>query len=134
MNKKINRNILIGIMIFSLIISVTINKSYAKVENMQREFEIEQNEENKFIEDIHNTETNTLKIRNIDKQISSKNYTNKEIIETKELDRQDIDYINQEFGEEKNYNDGEYKGELTIADIKVENIDNGYYETIDEKC
>lgn len=133
MNRRINRNIIIGIIIFGLIINVTINRSYAKIENIKKEFEIEQSKENEFIENIYNTETDTLKIKNIDKQVSSKNYTNEEITETKELYKQDIDYINQEFGEKKNYNDGEYKGDLIISDIKVETINNGYYETIDEK-
>ncbi len=133
MNRKISRNIIIAIIIFDLIISIVINKSYAKIENIKKEFEITQNEENKLLEDIHNTETETLKIKNIDKQISSKNYINKEIIETKTLDESDEQYIRNQFKETKNYNDEEYKGELTINDIKIETINNGYYEVTDEK-
>lgn len=133
MNRKISRNIIIAIIIFDLIISIVINKSYAKIENIKKEFEITQNEENKLLEDIHNTETETLKIKNIDKQISSKNYINKEIIETRTLDKSDEQYIRNQFKETKNYNDEEYKGELTINDIKIETINNGYYEVTDEK-
>lgn len=66
-------------------------------------------------------------------KIAEENYRTKEIIETKELNRQDREYINQQFGEKQNFNDGEYKGELTISDVKVETINNGYYETIDER-
>lgn len=133
MNRKINRNIIIAIIIFELIISIVVNKSYAQIENIKKEFEITQNEENKLLEDIYNAETETLKIKNIDKQISNKNYINKEIIETKTLDESDEQYIRNQFKETKNYNDEEYKGELTINDIKIETMNNGYYEVIDEK-
>ena len=74
-----------------------------------------------------------MKIKNLDKEISEDNYRVKEIIETKELTNQDRDYITQQFGEKQSYNDGEYQGELTISDIKIETINNGSYQEIDEK-
>ena len=74
-----------------------------------------------------------MKIKNLDKEISEDNYRVKEIIETKELASQDRDYITQQFGEKQSYNDGEYQGELTISDIKIETINNGSYQEIDEK-
>lgn len=102
-------------------------------EIIKKEFQTTQNAESEFLKEIYNTETDKTKIINIDKEISEDNYRVKEIIETKELNRQDRDYINEQFGEIKKYDDGEYKGEIPIVDIKVETISNGYYEKIDEK-
>ena len=125
------------LIILTVLITITVGniKTYANTESniITKEYQTTQNAENEFLNEIYNTETENLKITNIDKKISKENYRTKEIIETKELSRQDRDYINQEFGEKQNFNDGEYKGELTISDVKVETISNGYYETIDEK-
>lgn len=118
-----------------LVIILCNTKCFASInsEIVKKEFQTTQNAESEFLRDIYNTETDKTKIINIDKGISEDNYRVKEIIETKELNIQDRDYIYEQFGEIKKYNDGEYKGELSIADIKVETISNGYYEKIDEK-
>lgn len=109
------------------------NKCYANVENVQKEYIITQNEESKFLEDIYNTETDTLKIKSIDKKISDQNYIDKQIIETRILDKQNEQYIRNQFGETRNFYDNEYIGTLSISNINIENIKNGYYEKIDEK-
>ncbi len=131
-NKK---KVLIILIVLIMIIIGNI-KSYANIENktIKKEYQTTQNAENEFLNEIYNTETENLKIINVDKKISEENYITKEIIETKELNKQDRDYINQEFGEKQNFSDGEYKGELTISDVKIETINHGYYETIDEKA
>lgn len=125
------------LIILTVLITIIVGniKTYANTENniITKEYQTTQNAENEFLNQIYNTETDSLKIINLDKKISEENYRSKEIIETKELNRQDRAYINQEFGEKQSFNDGEYKGELTISDVKVETISNGYYETIDEK-
>ena len=110
-------------------------KCFASTNNevITKEFQTTQSAENEFLNNIYSTETEELKIVNIDKKISEDNYRVKEIIETKELKSQDRDYINQKFGEKQNYNDGEYQGELTISDVKVETITHGPYQEIDEK-
>ncbi len=130
-----NKKKVLIILIVLITIIVGNIKTYANTENniITKEYQTTQNAENEFLNQIYNTETDSLKIINLDKKIAEENYRTKEIIETKELNRQDRAYINQEFGEKQSFNDGEYKGELTISDVKVETISNGYYETIDEK-
>ena len=110
-----------------------INKSYANAEENKAEYVITQSEENKFLEDIYKKETNTLKIKNIDKKVSDQNYIDKEITETKTLDKSNEQYIRNQFGETKEFNDGTYKGTLNISNIDIQNIKNGYYEKIDEQ-
>lgn len=119
--------------ILIIILCNTICFASTNNEIIKKEFQTTQNAESEFLKEIYNAETDKTKIINIDKKISEDNYRVKEIIETKELNRQDRDYINEQFGEIKKYDDGEYKGELPITDIKVETISNGYYEKIDEK-
>lgn len=119
-----------------ILIIITCNvKCFASTNNeiITKEFQTTQNAENEFLNEIYNTETESMKIKNLDKEISEDNYRVKEIIETKELANQDRDYITQQFGEKQSYNDGEYQGELTISDIKIETINNGSYQEIDEK-
>ena len=110
-----------------------VNKSYANVEKNKTEYVISQSEESKFLEDIYKTETDELKIKNIDKKVSEQNYIDKEIVETKTLNKSNEDYIRNQFGETKDFNDGTYKGTLSISNIDVETIKNGYYEKIDEQ-
>ena len=119
-----------------ILIIITCNvKCFASTNNevITKEFQTTQSAENEFLNEIYNTETEKMKIKNLDKEISEDNYRVKEIIETKELASQDRDYITQQFGEKQSYNDGEYQGELTISDIKIETINNGSYQEIDEK-
>ena len=119
-----------------ILIIITCNvRCFANTNNeiITKEFQTTQNAENEFLNEIYNTETEKMKIKNLDKEISEDNYRVKEIIETKELASQDRDYITQQFGEKQSYNDGEYQGELTISDIKIETINNGSYQEIDEK-
>lgn len=119
-----------------ILIIITCNmKCFASTNNeiITKEFQTTQNAEKEFLNEIYNTETEKMKIKNLDKEISEDNYRVKEIIETKELASQDRDYITQQFGEKQSYNDGEYQGELTISDIKIETINNGSYQEIDEK-
>ena len=119
-----------------ILIIITCNvKCFASTNNeiITKEFQTTQNAEKEFLNEIYNTETENMKIKNLDKEISEDNYRVKEIIETKELASQDGDYITQQFGEKQSYNDGEYQGELTISDIKIETINNGSYQEIDEK-
>lgn len=132
MKKKILKEIII-ILVTILTLILGINKGFAKTEVTQKSYEITKSKENKFLEDIYKTETAEFKIKNIDKKISDKNYMDKEIIETKILDKSNEQYIKNQFGETKEFKDEEYKGSLEISDIKVENIKNGYYEKIDEK-
>lgn len=119
-----------------ILIIITCNvKCFASTNNeiITKEFQTTQNAEKEFLNEIYNTETEKMKIKNLDKEISEDNYRVKEIIETKEIASQDRDYITQQFGEKQSYNDGEYQGELTISDIKIETINNGSYQEIDEK-
>ena len=119
-----------------ILIIITCNvKCFARTNNeiITKAFQTTQNAEKEFLNEIYNTETENMKIKNLDKEISEDNYRVKEIIETKELASQDRDYITQQFGEKQSYNDGEYQGELTISDIKIETINNGSYQEIDEK-
>ena len=110
-------------------------RTFASTENniTTKEYQTTQNAENEFLDDLYNTETDKQKIVNINKEISEDNYRAKQIIETKELTSQNRDYIIEQFGENEIYNDGEYQGELTISDINIETISNGYYQEIDEK-
>lgn len=110
-----------------------INKSYANVDKDKTEYVISKSEENKFLEDIYKTETEELKIKNIDKKVSEQNYIDKEITETKTLSKSDEQYIRSQFGETKDFNDGTYKGTLSISNIDIQTIKNGYYEKIDEQ-
>ena len=110
-----------------------INKSYAENTELEKKFIVKQAEETGFMVDIKNTETDTLKIKNIDKKISEDNYMEKEITETKTLARSNEDYIKSQFGTTKDFNDGEYKGTLELYDIDIKTISNGSYEKIDEK-
>lgn len=134
----LNKNIVRFLFVIFLVCYIFLNagmQSYASAENntITEEYQIMQSNENNFLNNIYNSETNTLKIVNIDKKVSDDNYQTKEIVETKELDSQDRNYINQVFGENKNYNDEEYAGELSITDIEVEVVNNGSYQEIDEK-
>lgn len=117
-----------------ILIIVSCNlKTYANTEEQVKKYEITQSTENEFINNINNTETDTLKIKSIDKEISEKNYETKEIYKTKTLNNKDTENIYKEFGTIQEFNDGEFKGVLNISDIKTETIKNGYYEKIDEK-
>lgn len=110
-----------------------VNKSFANEEKNKTEYVISQSEESKFLEDIYKTETESLKIKSIDKKVSDQNYMNKEIVETKTLNKSNEDYLRNQFGETKEFNDGTYKGILSISNIDVQTIKNGYYEKIDEQ-
>ena len=110
-----------------------INKSFANEEKNKTEYVISQSEESKFLEDIYKTETDTIKIKSIDKKVSDQNYMDKEIVETKTLNTSNEDFIRNQFGETKDFNDGTYKGTLSISNIDVQTIKNGYYEKIDEQ-
>ena len=108
-------------------------KTYANTEEQVKKYEITQSKESEFINNINNTETDTLKIKSIDKEISEKNYDTKEIYKTKTINNKNTENIYKEFGKIQEFNDGEFKGILNISDIKTETIKNGYYEKIDEK-
>lgn len=132
---------MIGKIIINLVIIVTIllnstnllmKKSYANVEKNRTEY-VFQSEESKFLDDIYKTETDTLKIENMEKKIADKNYTTKEIIETKILNNANDQYIRNYLGKTREYNDDKYKGTLELTNYNIETIDNGAYETIDEK-
>lgn len=134
----INKNKFIkGIIVISCIISMTMcsNIKVLATENNRdmQTYQITKTEENNFLEKIYQSETEELKITNIDKELAEDNYINKEIFKTKTLNKKDKEYIYQEFGKIQNFNDNIYKGILQITDIKVETINNGYYEKIDEK-
>ena len=107
--------------------------SLANVEKNKTEYVISQSEESKFLEDIYKTETDELKIKSVDKKVSEQNYMDKEIVETKTLDKSNEQYIRNQFGETKDFNDGTYKGTLSISNIDIQTIKNGYYEKIDEQ-
>lgn len=133
MKRKFIFSIIIVSVILAIIASGIMNKSYASEKIKQQEYSITENEEQEFLTNIYNTETEKLKIKSINKEESDKNYTNKETSETKILDNSDEQYIRNYFGNTKNFDDGEYKGKLTIFNIDIQNINNGYYEKIDEK-
>ncbi|MBO5005064.1 MAG: hypothetical protein J6D03_07480 [Clostridia bacterium] len=124
--------IIVSAIIFTFANGIT-HTSYANEEKNKTEYVISKSEECKFLEDIYKTETDTLKINNIDKTVSDKNYIDKEITETKILNKSNDQYIKNQFGETKDFNDGEYKGILSISNIDVKTIKNGYYEKIDEQ-
>ncbi|MBP3501983.1 MAG: hypothetical protein J6K42_00660 [Clostridia bacterium] len=124
--------IIIPAIIFTFANGIT-HTSYANEEKNKTEYVISKSEESKFLEDIYKTETDTLKIKNIDKTVSDKNYIDKEITETKILNKSNDQYIKNQFVETKDFNDGEYKGTLSISNIDVKTIKNGYYEKIDEQ-
>lgn len=117
-----------------ILIMISCNlKTYANTEEQVKKYEITQSKESEFINNINNTETDTLKIKSIDKEISEKNYDTKEIYKTKTINNKNTENIYKEFGKIQEFNDGELKGILNISDIKIETIKNGYYEKIDEK-
>ncbi|MBE5805168.1 MAG: hypothetical protein E7313_00340 [Clostridiales bacterium] len=124
--------IIVPAIIFTFANGIT-QTSYANEEKNKTEYVIFKSEESKFLENIYKTETDTLKIKNIDKTVSDKNYIDKEITETKILNKSNDQYIKNQFGETKDYNDGEYRGTLSISNIDVKTIKNGYYEKIDEQ-
>ena len=49
------------------------------------------------------------------------------------LQNNDIEYIKQYFGEKLNYEDNEYKGEIPLTHININEIDKGQYQEIKEK-
>lgn len=117
-----------------MLIMISCNlKTYANTEEQVKKYEITQSKESEFINNINNTETDTLKIKSIDKEISEKNYDTKKIYKTKTINNKNTENIYKEFGKIQEFNDGEFKGILNISDIKTETIKNGYYEKIDEK-
>lgn len=117
-----------------MLIMISCNlKTYANKEEQVEKYEITQSKESEFINNINNTETDTLKIKSINKEISEKNYDTKEIYKTKTINNKNNENIYKEFGKIQEFNDGELKGVLNISDIKIETIKNGYYEKIDEK-
>lgn len=131
--KKFMKSIIIIPFIISVIICSNIKVlATENNENIQK-YQITKSEENNFLEKTYQSETEELKITNIDKELAKDNYINKEIFKTKTLNKKDKEYIYQEFGKIQNFNDNIYKGSLPITDIKIETINNGYYEKIDEK-
>lgn len=127
----------ISIMISAIILflSGTILNSYATniVESNVEEYEVAISKEKEFLDNISQKETENLKVKEISKEISDNNYTEKEIFKTKTLTKNSTEYIYNEFGKTQKFDDGEYQGILNIADIDIETINNGYYEKIDEK-
>lgn len=124
--------IIIPAILFTLTSGI-VNKTYANADKNKNEYVISQSEESKFLEGIYKNETDKLKVKNIDKKVSNQNYIDKEITETKTLDKSNEQYIRNQFGETKEFNDGIYKGILSISNIDIQNIKNGYYEKIDEQ-
>lgn len=117
-----------------MLIMISCNlRTYANTEEQVEKYEITQSKESEFINNINNTETDTLKIKSINKEISEKNYDTKEIYKTKTINNKNNENIYKEFGKIQEFNDGELKGVLNISDIKIETRKNGYYEKIDEK-
>lgn len=124
--------IIIPSIVFTIANGVT-HTSFANENKTKTEYIISQSEESKFLEEIYKTEKDDLKIKSIDKKVSDQNYIDKEITETKTLNKSNEDYIRNQFGETKDFNDGEYKGTLSISNIDVKTIKNGYYEKINER-
>lgn len=124
--------IIIPSIVFTIANGVT-HTSFANENKTKTEYVISQSEESKFLEEIYKTEKGDLKIKSIDKKVSDQNYIDKEITETKTLNKSNEDYIRNQFGETKDFNDGEYKGTLSISNIDVKTIKNGYYEKINEQ-
>ena len=132
MKKKFVFSIIIVSVIVIILASGIINKSYASEEIKQQKYSITENEEQKFLTNIYNTETETLKIKSINKEETDQNYISKEKSKTEILDNSNEQYIRNYFGNSENFDDGEYKGTLVISNIDIQNINNGYYEKIDE--
>lgn len=124
--------IIIPSIVFTIANGVT-HTSFANENKTKTEYVISQSEESKFLEEIYKTEKDDLKIKSIDKKVSDQNYIDKEITETKTLNKSNEDYIRNQFGETKDFNDGEYKGTLSISNIDVKTIKNGYYEKLMSK-
>ena len=133
MKKKFVFSIIIVSVIVIILASGIINKSYASEEIKQQKYSITENEEQKFLTNIYNTETETLKIKSINKEETNQNYISKEKSKTEILDNSNEQYIRNYFGNSENFDDGEYKVTLVIYNIDIQNINNGYYEKIDEK-
>lgn len=125
--------IIVPAILFTVAGGIT-HTSLANVDKNKTEYVVSQSEESKFLEGIYKTETDTLKIKSVDKKVSEQNYIDKEIIETKTLTKSDEKFIRNQFGETKDFNDGTYKGTLSISNIDVQTIKNGYYEKIDEQA
>ena len=132
MISKIIINIIVIVVVLFNSTKGMINKSYASIVNNKIEY-VSQSEESKYLEDIYKTETDTLKIKSIDKKVSEQNYTTKQITETKILNKANDQYIRNYFGDTREYNDEIYEGTLKLTNYNIEEIDNGSYETIDEK-
>ena len=75
MKKKFVFSIIIVSVIVIILASGIINKSYASEEIKQQKYSITENEEQKFLTNIYNTETETLKIKSINKEETNQNYT-----------------------------------------------------------
>ena len=105
----------------------------ASNEYLQKTYQVMKSEENDFLQQIYDTKESDLKIKNIEKTESEDNFTIKEKSETKILENKNELYIKEKFGESVEFNDGTYNGELSISNINIEPIYNGYYEKIDEK-
>lgn len=132
-NKKVIKGIIVS---FALLSVLGVNIKSLATDNSTnniKTYQVTQKEESEFLNNIYNIETENLKIKEINKEEAKQNKANKEIIETKILEKNDREYINAKFGEIKEFDDNEYKGILNISDIKIETIKNGYYEKIDEK-
>lgn len=132
--KRVLKILIIISFIILSIIGTTLN-SYAAntVESNIEEYEIAISKEKEFLDNIYQKENENLKVKEISKEISDNNYTDKEIFKTKTLTKNNTEYIHNEFGKTQKFDDGEYQGILNIADIDIETIKNGYYEKIDEK-
>jgi len=105
----------------------------ASNENLQKTYQVMKSEENDFLQQIYDTKESDLKIKNIEKTESEDNFAIQEKSETKILENKNELYIKEKFGESVEFNDGTYYGELSISNINIEPIYNGYYEKIDEK-
>ena len=71
MKKKFVFSIIIVSVIVIILASGIINKSYASEEIKQQKYSITENEEQKFLTNIYNTETETLKIKSINSKYTS---------------------------------------------------------------
>ncbi|MBP3595921.1 MAG: hypothetical protein J6J60_00755 [Clostridia bacterium] len=133
MKRKVSKSLNI-IFIILFILGTTLN-SYAATtqQSNTEEYEIAISKEKEFLDNIYNKETENLKVKEISKEISDNNYTEKDVFKTKTLTKNNTEYIYNEFGETQKFDDGEYQGTLNITDIDIETIKNGYYEKIDEK-
>ena len=98
MKKKFVFSIIIVSVIVIILASGIINKSYASEEIKQQKYSITENEEQKFLTNIYNTETETLKIKSINKEETDQNYISKEKSKTEILDNSNEQYIRNYFG------------------------------------